>query len=256
MAGDRFTFIAYSDDNRGCVIKSDDQKNKKADGSGVVDGKLIIDCPVEFKKEVKGVGGMNWDELAPVLYDITKEIKQTQGLFVTRYRKYYNGSSWVNAGNGSQGSYALKANGAGTNLLTPNTHDWIAKALNVAGVEMSLKVDFSFGTDTDDNTRFGIWYQTVPMTNTNIQPVNGKWVQLPGTSSTTWRSNGWGSSHENAAGLYNRYAMNNVQITVPTKHYVYIRVYGHLHTGSGQYESVGLRSFNIHSPEWAFVSGN
>ena len=29
MAGDRFSFLTYSDDNRGCVIKSDDQKNKK-----------------------------------------------------------------------------------------------------------------------------------------------------------------------------------------------------------------------------------
>ena len=60
MAGDRFTFTTYSDDNNGCVVKSDDQKNKKSDGTGVIPGKLIIDCPVEFKKEVTGLGGLNW----------------------------------------------------------------------------------------------------------------------------------------------------------------------------------------------------
>ena len=55
MAGNRFSFVTYSDDNNGCVVKSDDQKNKKADGSGVVDGKLIFTCPVEFRKEVTGI---------------------------------------------------------------------------------------------------------------------------------------------------------------------------------------------------------
>ena len=61
MAGNRFSFVTYSDDNNGCVVKSDDQKNKKADGSGVVDGKLIFTCPVEFRKEVTGItaGGGN-----------------------------------------------------------------------------------------------------------------------------------------------------------------------------------------------------
>jgi microcystin-dependent protein len=57
MAGDRFTFTTYSDDNRGTIVKSDDQKNKQANGTGVIPGKLIIDCPVEFSKEVTGVGG-------------------------------------------------------------------------------------------------------------------------------------------------------------------------------------------------------
>ena len=55
MAGDRFTFTTYSDDNRGTIVKSDDQKNKKSDGTGVIPGKLIIDCPVEFTKEVTGI---------------------------------------------------------------------------------------------------------------------------------------------------------------------------------------------------------
>ena len=31
MAGNRFSFVTYSDDNNGCVVKSDDQKNKKED---------------------------------------------------------------------------------------------------------------------------------------------------------------------------------------------------------------------------------
>jgi len=46
MAGDRFMFISYSDDNRGLVIKSDDQKNKKSNGTGVVKGNIQFDSPI------------------------------------------------------------------------------------------------------------------------------------------------------------------------------------------------------------------
>ena len=47
MAGDRFQFITYSDDNRGTVIKSDDQKNKKSNGTGVTNGNVVFDSPVD-----------------------------------------------------------------------------------------------------------------------------------------------------------------------------------------------------------------
>ena len=47
MAGDRFQFMTYSDDNRGIIIKSDDQKNKKADGTGVTNGNIVFDSPVD-----------------------------------------------------------------------------------------------------------------------------------------------------------------------------------------------------------------
>jgi len=64
MAGDRFTFITYSDDNRGTVIKSDDQKNKQANGTGVVNGNLQFDSDVTFNKNVNFKipvsGGINW----------------------------------------------------------------------------------------------------------------------------------------------------------------------------------------------------
>jgi len=46
MAGNRFSFLTYSDDNRGCVIKSDDQKNKQANGTGVVQGNIQFDSPI------------------------------------------------------------------------------------------------------------------------------------------------------------------------------------------------------------------
>ena len=52
MAGDRFTFTTYSDDNRGVVFKSDDQKNKKSDGTGVTTGNIQFDSPIH------GVGVM------------------------------------------------------------------------------------------------------------------------------------------------------------------------------------------------------
>jgi len=46
MAGDRFMFITHSDDNRGLVIKADDQKNKKSNGTGVVQGNIQFDSPI------------------------------------------------------------------------------------------------------------------------------------------------------------------------------------------------------------------
>ena len=47
MAGDRFMFMTFSDDNRGTVMKSDDQKNKKSDGTGVTNGNIVFDSPVD-----------------------------------------------------------------------------------------------------------------------------------------------------------------------------------------------------------------
>mgnify|MGYP001238860361 FL=1 len=52
MAGDRFTFITTSDDRRGTVIKSDDQKNKQANGTGVVNGNFQFDSDVTFNEKV------------------------------------------------------------------------------------------------------------------------------------------------------------------------------------------------------------
>ena len=52
MAGDRFTFITTSDDSRGTVIKSDDQKNKQANGTGVVNGNIQFDSDVTFNEKV------------------------------------------------------------------------------------------------------------------------------------------------------------------------------------------------------------
>ena len=49
MAGDRFMFMTYSDDNLGVVIKSDDQKNKKANGTGVVKGNIYFDSYIHGK---------------------------------------------------------------------------------------------------------------------------------------------------------------------------------------------------------------
>ena len=46
MASDRFMFMTYSDDNRGLVIKADDQKNKKSNGTGVVQGNIQFDSPI------------------------------------------------------------------------------------------------------------------------------------------------------------------------------------------------------------------
>lgn len=46
MAGDRFMFVTHSDDNRGLVIKADDQKNKKSNGTGVVQGNIQFDSPI------------------------------------------------------------------------------------------------------------------------------------------------------------------------------------------------------------------
>jgi hypothetical protein len=64
MAGDRFTFTTYSDDNRGVVFKSDDQKNKKSDGTGVTAGNIQFDSDVTFNKNVNFKipvsGGINW----------------------------------------------------------------------------------------------------------------------------------------------------------------------------------------------------
>lgn len=64
MAGERFTFTTYSDDNRGTVIKSDDQKNKKSNGTGVVSGNIQFDSDVTFNKNVNFKipvsGGINW----------------------------------------------------------------------------------------------------------------------------------------------------------------------------------------------------
>jgi microcystin-dependent protein len=59
MAGDRFTFITYSDDNRGVVLKSDDQKNKKSDGTGVTAGNIQFDSPIH------GVGVMPIGSVIP-----------------------------------------------------------------------------------------------------------------------------------------------------------------------------------------------
>ena len=52
MAGDRFTFITTSDDSRGTVIKSDDQKSKQANGTGVVNGNFQFDSDVTFNEKV------------------------------------------------------------------------------------------------------------------------------------------------------------------------------------------------------------
>jgi microcystin-dependent protein len=42
-------FMTYSDDNLGVVIKSDDQKNKKADGTGVTKGTIYFDSYIHGK---------------------------------------------------------------------------------------------------------------------------------------------------------------------------------------------------------------
>jgi len=195
---------------------------------------------------------VDWDTFAPVMFDITKEIKLTSGIFITRYYNYWDGSKWAYAGNGGQGSYTLinLAGRPAANIKQPDTTKWIAKALNVSSKSMKMKVDYMFGSDTDDNTKFGIFFQTVPMSSANKEPKNSKWNNLPGSDSGAFRGNGWGGARMNVAKMYNRYGKNNVEVTVPSKHYVYIKVWGYLHNGSNQYESVGLKSFNIHSPTW------
>ena len=106
-----------------------------------------------------------------------------------------------------------------------------------------------FGSDTDDNTKFGVYYQVTSLTNNTI--TANKWVALPGTDVNVFRGNGWGSSRQNVSAMYNRFGADNVEITIPAKHYVYLKVYGLLNAGSNQYESVGLKSFSIHSPSWS-----
>ena len=62
----------------------------------------------------------------------------------------------------------------------------------------------------------------------------------------------WGSPSrvQNIGGMYNRHGKNNQVITVPAKTKMYIKVYGYLHNGHGQTESVGLKKLRIHSPTW------
>tara|TARA_B100001093_G_scaffold175973_1_gene168796 strand:- start:6291 stop:6959 length:669 start_codon:yes stop_codon:yes gene_type:complete len=52
MAGDRFNFTTASDDARGVILRSDDQKNKQANGSGNTNGQIHFDSDVTFNEKV------------------------------------------------------------------------------------------------------------------------------------------------------------------------------------------------------------
>ena len=116
---------------------------------------------------------------------------------------------------------------------------------------MTVKINYVFGCDTDDNTRFGLWYALDDYTKAFDNTFNGytaSWNTLE--NKDTNRSNGWGSSRYNISAMYNRLSKTNVVITVPAKKSCFFRAMGYITGGSNQYESVGLKSFSIHSPVW------
>jgi hypothetical protein len=123
--------------------------------------------------------------------------------------------------------------------------------MNASTKSMDVKVNYMFGADTDDGTKFGIWYGFKDLDHTDaVNNSTIKWIAFPGTDSNAHRGHGWGnpSQRQNIGGMHNRHGKNNQVITIPAKKKMYLKVYGYLHNGSGQYESVGLKSLKIHSP--------
>ena len=131
------------------------------------------------------------------------------------------------------------------------SNQWIAKFANVSNKDMTVKINYVFGTDTDDGTRFGLWYALDHYQKAfdgTFNAYTASWKQLENPS--TNRGNGWGGARYNISKMYNRVSKSNVVIKVPAGKSCFFRAMGHITGGSSQYESVGLKSFSIHSPKW------
>ena len=205
---------------------------------------------------------VDWNTFAMITFDMTKVIRATSGLFFTRYVSHQNGGekdggTYRNTGNGRWGSYFVHTLGSGSsgrqNLNPiPNTNQWIAKAVNVSNRKMKLKIDYMFGVNSDDSTRFGLWYATTSFSNSdNFNAYTATWTEILKGSGPNGevRGRGWGGGQD-ATKLVNVVGEDNKEIEVAAKTAIFFRVYGEITHGSNQHESVGLKKFNIHSPSW------
>lgn len=225
-------------------------------------------------------GGVDWNTYA--VNEFADSIQTRTGIYVTRYCSYQSGGesnagSAVIANNGANKTYFLHTPTGGTRYsakqgrsntvlytirdLNPiaGSNMWVGTCKNYNQVSMKVKLDMVFGSDTDDNTRFGVWYTTRPLSSTDLTAhdpdtldvYNATWTQI--LDPDEFRGNGWGSpsARQYLDGFSSKALVTDHEITVPAYSSLFIRTSGELYNGSNQYESVGLKSINFHSPIWS-----
>lgn len=214
---------------------------------------------------------VDWDSFARAVFASTLDIRATEGFFATRYTKhqgggYSDGGTYKSVSNGAHGSWFVHTktgssvynrSGYVINNLVPisNTNQYLGACDNFGTSNMTVDITVRFGTDTDDNTRFGMEYAfaTTDLLHEEFDFKTADWITLVDYS--TFRGNGWGSPARNQttstmSDNHSPAIPTNHQVEVPPRTSLYVRVYGELYSGSDQYETVGLMDFNISNPRW------
>jgi len=126
--------------------------------------------------------------------------------------------------------------------------EWFARAANLhPTLDLKIKVNFQFISNTDDQADHILWYR--------LKTTNNPLDSNPGTGALVTveeRRNAAGDSGSQYAphtwGVYR--TVTNREIIVPAGQTIFFKFFGRINYGSGQNEGIGIRGFNIHSPTW------